>query len=209
MQIIPAVLTDNKPDLIEKIKSLAEIFNLVQIDIMDGVFVDNKSVSLSDIDALPDLLFEIHLMVKNPVEYLADCERIGAKRVFVHIESVDDMQELLARSVLYDFSLGLAVNPQTPLTKIFPFVPDIDWVLILGVEPGRQGQEFIGSTLDKVATLKKYYPSVLVEVDGGVKPDNIAAIKNSGADAVAVGSFIINSSNKGKAYQQLLSALNN
>ncbi len=209
MQIIPAVLTGDKFDLHKKIKALSGIFDLVQLDIMDGVFVENKSVSLSDIDFTFDLSLEVHLMVDNPIKYFSDCERIGAKRVFVHIEAIDDMQEVLAKSVLYNFSLGLAVNPGTSLDEIFPFVSEVDWVLILGVEPGRQGQKFISGTLDKIKTLKKYYPSVLVEVDGGVKPDNILAIKDSGADAVAVGSFIINASDKSQAYQQLLSALNN
>ncbi len=203
MEIIPAILTNNQDELIFKLAAVEKFARSVQLDIMDGQFVPQTSVDLTKLNLTTTLSLEVHLMVADPHRYLAACQTLAAVRVFVHLEAVANIDNFLEGSLLYNFEIGLAVSPQTPVDQVFPYLAQVERVLLLGVEPGRQGQEFIASTLDKITLFKKYYPYVWLEVDGGVKDSNIKDIKERGADAVAVGSFIMQADDMAAAYAQL------
>ncbi len=203
MEIIPAILTDNQDELVAKLAAVEKFARSAQLDIMDGQFVPQTSVDLTKLNLATALSLEVHLMVAEPHRYLAACQTLAASRVFVHLEAVANIDNFLERSLLYNFEIGLAVNPQTPIDQVFPYLAQVERVLLLAVEPGRQGQEFIASTLDKITLFKKYYPHVWLEIDGGVKDSNIKDIKERGADAVAVGSFIMQADDMAAAYAQL------
>jgi ribulose-phosphate 3-epimerase len=202
--IIPAILTQNIEEVQQKLDALFGIAPWVQIDFMDGEFVDNDSINVTDISLLEtSLQLEAHLMVKAPEFYFEDLERVGFERVIFHYEAVDDCREVCELMKAYSFERGIAINPETEPEEIEPFVDEIDLVLILGVNPGFGGQDFIPETLQKIKKTKELYPTKYISVDGGVDEKNIKQIIEHGADMVAVGSGLFKEENIAAQYVKL------
>lgn len=154
-KIIPVILTNNLEDLKNKSKQLKGLTDWVQIDIMDGKFVKNISIKLRDLLKIRTRFnLEAHLMVLNPEKYLADCRKVGIKRVLFHFEATDQPLIVLEKIKRMGFEAGLALNPETPIKKIKPYLNKLDVVLILGVHPGFSGQMFIFSTFDRIRQLR-------------------------------------------------------
>lgn len=191
-EIIPALLSN---DILEVKNTLAKIEWLVdwaQIDIMDNKFVPNISITVKDLIGIKtNLKLEAHLMIFNPEKVFQDCKNAQIKRVFFHFEAVDDVESVLGRMRGYGFEKGIAINPETPVGKIEPYLDKIDLVLFLSVHPGFQGQEFIESVLNKVAELKKISPATKIEIDGGINVDNIKKVSDAGVDYIVAGSAIL------------------
>lgn len=189
-KIIPAILTNNISALKKKLKKIREVFNSVHIDIVDGKFAKNVSIGLDDLKKIkfPKNL-EIHLMVLNPEKYFQKCKEIGAKRVFFHVEAVDNPLGILKKMKNLSLKKGLALNPKTKIEKIKPYLKFIDALLILGVKPGFQGQKFNQKVLPKIKKLKKI-SKIKVGLDGGVNDKNIKKILKTEADFLVVGSFL-------------------
>lgn len=214
-QIIPALITSDDSfsndfeELKEKFKKLQpfldEFGNWVQIDITDGKFVPTKTV----ID-LEDLRYftkranvEFHLMIDKPEEVIGEWVRLGPKRVIVHIEAVVDMEKLLTICRENSIEIGLALNPETPNTMIEPWINSVDLILFLGVHPGKGGQEFIPEVLEKIKSLRQSSPDVKIEIDGGVRKENIEELKNAGVNIFVVGSGILKSPDVKKTIKEL------
>lgn len=190
-KVVPAILTGDPAELKEKLTLLKDHTNWIQIDIMDGKFVPNASVSLFELgEAYKYFNLEFHLMVEEPEKYFKDCDEVGAKRVIFHYEAASNIQEVLEKAKGHQFHIGVALNPATPAERITPHVQDIDSLLLLSVNPGFQGQEFIPSVLEKARKIKKISPELLVGVDGGIGAGNLPAVFEAGADYAAVGSGI-------------------
>lgn len=208
--IIPAILTNDLSDMESKLKKLQGLTNWVQIDIADGKFVNNTSVTLEDIskiDCIRDFFLEAHLMVKNPEIYFLACRAIKIKRVIFHYEAVDNFKKVLSEAEKFNFQKGIALNPKTPIEKIKPYVSKLDAILLMSVTPGFQGQKFIYKVLEKIKALKKIAPQVKIEVDGGVNLSNIKMISNAGADYIAVGSNLFESKNIKERLKKLQSKI--
>ncbi len=208
-QIIPAILTDHKQELREQLERLSGLTDWLSIDIADGVFVDSVTLTPADLAEfnIPFKL-ELHLMVNNPQSYFLACNKLGAKRVIFHVEADGDVRQLLGQIKLYDFEVGLALNPHTELKAVAPFVEEVDAILLLAVWPGRQGQEFIPETIERIKRLKVIAPHVKIEVDGGVNRNNIKEVAAAGADILIVGSAIVGQSDYRQAIQSLESSIN-
>ncbi|OHA62209.1 MAG: hypothetical protein A3E07_01685 [Candidatus Wildermuthbacteria bacterium RIFCSPHIGHO2_12_FULL_45_9] len=192
-KIIPAILTDDIEDLKNKLTLLENHATWVQIDIMDGKFVPNTSVNVAALEVAYEFFsLEIHLMVANPETYFQDCMAIGAKRVIIHSEAAENLGSALAHMKPHAFQKGVAINPQTDVSVLFPYLEYLDSVLILAVTPGFQGQKFLPEVLEKVRKLKELAPDLIVGVDGGVNESNITQVFQAGADYVAVGSALFN-----------------
>lgn len=192
-KLIPAILTDSLDELKAKLDRLAGLTDWVQIDIMDGLFVPQTSISLEQLASLKaDFSFDIHLMVNNPEGYIGGCRQANAKRVIFQLEGVRDPESLLDQLAGLPFETGIALRPQTPLGAVEPYLDRIDTVLLLSVEPGKQGQTFIPETFEKIARLRQIAPQITIEVDGGVNAENIGAVASAGADRIVVGSAIMN-----------------
>jgi len=190
-KIIPAILTNDPEDLRAKLEILKGHTEWVQIDIMDGKFVENTSVSILALEqACKDFQVEIHLMVMKPGQYLADCAAIGAKRVLFHFEGSEQPKTVLRKMGKYPFEKGIAASPPTHVSELEYYVGEADSILILGVNPGFQGQEFISSMLEKIKEVRNYSSEILIGVDGGVKEENIHEIFMARVDYVVVGSGI-------------------
>jgi len=208
-KVIPAILTADSADLAKKLEMLRELCKWVQIDIMDGKFVQNVSVNLFELGEVSQFFdLEIHLMVEHPEKYLEDCKAIGARRVIFHVEASENPARVLEDMEKYDFQKGIALNPSTPAEDVSRLVSRLDSILLLTVNPGFQGQEFIASALQKIEHLRdlpvgRQGSSILIGVDGGVREENIRKVFKAGADYVAVGSGIWKTENPAASFKEL------
>jgi ribulose-phosphate 3-epimerase len=204
IRVVPAILTDN-PTTLEKLVRQAESFtDFAQFDIMDGKFVPSHSVTCDQIAAVrTKLKWEVHLMVLNPEEFLADFKKAGAKKIIFHLEATRTPLDVIHRIKKLDMKVGLAVNPETPIAAFAPLVKEIDSVLFLSVNPGFYGAKFIPEVLDKILVFRKAYPKTEIGIDGGVKADNIAQIARTGVNVIYVGSAISLQPDPAASYRQL------
>ena len=195
MQVYPSILVQNFEEFETKINLVRSLVNTIHLDIMDGVFVNNKTIY--DVDKINSfdwgVDYELHLMIKEKeIEKWFDT---GAKRIIFHYEAIKNEQRKMNNIKIIrkkEKEVGIAVNPETDIRSIFPFLDILDLVLIMSVNPGDSGQKFILETLEKVKKLRKKNFKGIIEIDGGVNESNIRAIANAGVDAVSVASAIWN-----------------
>ena len=189
--VVPSVLTNDPEDLERKIRILERLVEVIQIDIMDGEFVPNTSVDVEDVQRVnPRKPMEVHLMVKHPMDYVKPFADIGACRIIFHIESDDDAADVIKEIRRLNMEPGIALNPPTPIEEIEPFLDSVGLVLVMGVNPGFQGQEFVPEVLSKVQAVKQIRPELIVEVDGGVNPETGPALVEADVDILNVGSYL-------------------
>lgn len=193
--IIPAILEDNIDSFNQKIAAVLQIPNLerIQIDISDGEFTPKKTVQFSEMDVLnPAYFWEAHLMVNKPRDYFFDAKLAGINSVIVHFESLDkkDIAKLVQDIKDLRLGFGLGITLATDIEDILPYAQEFEQILILGVNPGFQGQEIDPAIFDKVKKLKSELKNVKIEVDGGVKVQNALQLANVGADMLVVGSAV-------------------
>lgn len=188
MEIIPAILERDLMSVLNKIEIARSLgVKTVQLDVMDGIFVNNQSYGVPDHHlASCRMDLEIHLMVDDPLAQMARWRRLrNVKRVIIHREAVSE--KLLRRR----FFLSLALNPDTPLATIGEHLDRMNHVLIMGVQPGWSGQEFHYSVLRKIASLKRMtYRKFTIGVDGGVNRKTAPLLKAAGVDILNVASFL-------------------
>jgi ribulose-phosphate 3-epimerase len=204
IRIVPAILTDD-PSALEKLVRQAESFtDFAQIDIMDGKFVPSNSVTCKQVAAVKiKLTWEAHLMVLHPESCLADFHRAGAEKIVFHYEAAPEPEKIIRQIRKLGIKVGLAVNPETPITALAPLVKKVDSVLFLAVHPGFYGAAFIPEVLDKITAFRKAYPEMEIGIDGGVKEDNIAKIARSGVDVICIGSALFRQPQPAEAYRRL------
>jgi len=190
-KIIPAILTNNLSDFQKKLKKVKNLSSWLQIDISDGKFTPNKTLDLEELLSLKfKQNLELHLMVFEPENYFKTAEKLKAKRVIIHFEAVKkNINDFFSKE--YPFTLGLALNPETGVEKIFPYLSKANFILILGVTPGAQGQKFQEQVLEKIKKIKKLSPNIIVEVDGGINGKTIQKVNQAGADIFVAGSAIL------------------
>jgi Pentose-5-phosphate-3-epimerase len=201
--IIPAILTDNFSDFQQKLKKVESLSSWLQIDVSDGRFTPNKTLSLNDLLPLKfKQNLELHLMVFEPEKYFLTAEKLKVKRVIVHYEAVEkNIDEIFSKK--YPFNLGLALNPTTSEEKIFPYLSKVNFILILGVTPGAQGQKFQEPVLEKIKKIKTFSPKTIIEVDGGINETTIQKVNQAGADIFVVGSAILKTKEPKKMIENL------
>jgi len=192
-KIIPAILVPTFDQFKIQINRLAGLFELVQIDVMDGEFVPNKSFEeiekITEIKKLPDL--ELHLMVKHPMAELEKWAEIkNIKKIIFHIESDENPSQTINFARGKCWQTGIAINPETTIKKIMPYLPMVNEVLFLTVNPGKQGSPFLPEVGEKIKEFAKLDPRPLIAVDGGINESNIAEVKSWGAEIFCVGSYL-------------------
>jgi ribulose-phosphate 3-epimerase len=210
--IVPAILTSNFNEFKEQIARVSPFFSLVQIDVMDGEFVANKSFEeidrINEIPNLPDL--ELHFMVKHPLEELKKWESVkNIRKIIFQIESADDPLQTLGAISGRCSQGGIAVNPETPLKAVEPYLDRTNEILFMTVHPGKQGAEFLPEVGKKIRDLSARPNRPLIAVDGGITAKNIAEVGSWGVDIFCVGSASTMSNNIETALSGLQAALNN
>lgn len=196
VQIIPAILATDEAQYRQDITKLNQTSSFegswVHIDFTDNIFVQNKTISPEVVNKFPTNLHkEAHLMVSHPKQWIDKLVQAGFARIIFHIESEDDAGDVIDKIKQKGLEAGLAINNETPIEKIEPFVSKIDVILIMTIVPGFQGQPFIPEALNKVANIKSKNWPVKVGVDGHVNNETIGQIVRSGADYVDVGSYLL------------------
>jgi ribulose-phosphate 3-epimerase len=192
-KIIPTILTNSPQEAMDKLASLEGLIDKVQIDIIDGVFANNRTI---DPEALLDLegtyKFDFHLMVKNPIDWVEKVSRVGANAIISQIEMMDDQFEYMGKVQEVGALVGIALDLDTPIEKINPEVlGSIDYLLLMGVKAGFGGQPFEEKVLDKIAKADKIRKdeglTFVIGVDGGIDQTNYKKIFGAGADELAIG----------------------
>jgi ribulose-phosphate 3-epimerase len=205
IQTVPAILTDDPKALETMVRQTETFTSYAQFDIMDGQFVPSRSVTCEHIARLKTKLnWEAHLMVLHPETCLEDFQRAGAQKIVFHYEATSSPQAVISAVRNLGIGVGLAVNPETPISAITPLVNELDSVLFLSVNPGYYGSKFIPEVLDKIAEFRRTQPDLETGIDGGIKEGNIAQIARSGVDVICVGSAILQQPQPGESFRRLL-----
>lgn len=205
VDIIPAILTDNITELTEKVKRVNEVSYMeevsvrkIQIDIIDGVFVDNKTIDPANIVGLDtDLGIDFHLMVKEPINWVEKCANAGADRIIGQIEMMGSQVDFVGKVQETGLYVGLAVDLETPISKLDPVIlSNVDVVLLMAVKAGWGGQKFDKGVLGKIKELDEIRARdktpFKICVDGGETTDVIDDTHYAGADEVVIGQRLFN-----------------
>jgi len=206
-EIIPTILVKKFSEVKERIKAVEKYVNWVQLDIMDGIFVNNETWNRpQDLKKIKTKIkLEAHLMVEKPEEVIEDWLKV-VDRIIVHFESkISDLAGLIKKIHNSGKQIGLAINPETHFSVVEPFLQDLDLVLFMTVQPGQGGQEFQGWVLDKVRALHNMWPGGNIEIDGGMNPETVKRAIEAGVNLICAGSYIFKSKNINKAINELKS----
>jgi len=198
IKISASILSADYTKLGEEIKAIERAsIPYIHIDVMDGHFVPNISIGIPTVESIrsvTDLILDVHLMISNPEKYIEKFAQAGADIINFHLEATDSPLKIIEQIRKTGKKCGITINPDTPVEKLFGLVDKVDMILIMSVYPGFGGQEFIKSSLDKVKILYKYIQknnlNVDIEIDGGIKRDNLREVLNAGVNIVVVGSAI-------------------
>ncbi len=193
----------NRIESIEKLNNTNS--NYIHIDVMDNIFVPNYQLPINEVNELAKhskKLFDIHLMVENPEEYINNLNFNNIYNISFHIEINKNIKNLIKLIKDKEFNVGLAIKPNTKIELIDKYLDDVDMILIMSVEPGFGGQKFLENTIDRIKYVRNKKPDILIEVDGGINIDTIDKIKYI-TDIAVVGSYITNNDNYQKAINNL------
>lgn len=170
----------------------------IHLDIMDGKFVPNKTMPFSEMKHIGEYTskrLDVHLMVENPSKYIPLYAELNTEYITFHVETMEDIVKNLNMIKEYSIKCGLAIKPDTKVSTLIPYLPYLDMILIMSVEPGMGGQEFIDGTDKKIkeirTLLEEYNIDALINVDGGVNNKTISLCQDS--DMVVAGSYIVKS----------------
>ncbi len=211
IKIAPSILSADFSRLGDEVRAIDVAgADYVHIDVMDGHFVPNITIGPLVVDAVrsvTELPLDVHLMIENPDQYIPDFANAGADIIVVHAEAVRHLHRTVQLIKSLGKKAGVSLNPATSLSALDIILPDLDLVLLMTVNPGYGGQSFIESSLPKIAELRQRINAldlpIELEVDGGVKVDNIEKIAAAGADVFVAGSAVFGADN----YQATISRL--
>ena len=209
MKISTSILNSN--DRLESVKQLNRTeTSYIHIDVMDGKFVKdtqfNKFNEINAINYMTKYPLDIHLMVENPIEYIEQYNDMNIEYITFHIEVEKDINKIISKIKEKGYKVGISIKPNTSIDKLLDYLKDIDLILIMSVEPGKGGQEFIPETTNKIKKIKEIIQNnnydLQIEVDGGINDKTIPLLES--ADIAVVGSYIINSDNYYQTIETLL-----
>ncbi len=209
LKIAPSILSADFARLGEEVAAIDKAgCDYIHIDVMDGHFVPNLTMGPPVIKALrgcSDKPFDVHLMIEPAAPYLADYAGAGADIITVHAEADIHLHRNLQVIRGLGKKAGVSINPSTPAAAVAPVLDDVDLILVMSVNPGFGGQSYISSVTPKIAEIKAMIGDrpIELEVDGGVKPDNVAEVTAAGANVVVAGSAVF----QGSDYAAAIGAL--
>ncbi|MBU0907378.1 MAG: hypothetical protein KKD18_00320 [Nanoarchaeota archaeon] len=209
MKVIPTIFAHNKKEFKKRFEKILPITKNIQIDFMDGKFVESKSIQLRDIPNLKkyNKNFEAHLMCLHPERYLVSLKKKGFKKILFHIKSTDQPGEIVKRIKMLKLKLFIAVNPTTTLNKIKLYTKAADGIMFMGVKPGRESQKFQVNVYQKISQFRKSNKKTIIQVDGGVNLIVAKKLSRLGVKIINTGSYISEAENPMVALMALKKAL--
>ena len=211
IKLAPSILSADFARLLEDVKKVEKAgCEYLHIDVMDGHFVPNITLGPGIVKSLRkdvNMVFDAHLMIENPDNYIKEFADAGCDIIVVHQEACTHFHRTIQNIKSHGIKAGVALNPATPIETIKYVLQDVDMVLLMSVNPGFGGQSYIPVVTEKIKELKALIDEmnldIDIEVDGGVKPSNIAEVVNAGANVIVAGSAIFNAGNIDEAVKSL------
>ena len=196
--IAPSILASDFLNLGRDIEALNRAdCDWVHVDVMDGHFVPEVSFGQPIIRAVKKIAekpLDVHLMICDPLPQIESFVKAGASRITFHLEAADDPGKVIDRIHSFGIPAAVSVKPQTPVESVFPYLPDLEMVLIMTVEPGFGGQPILPDTIEKIRVLSRKKaecaPELLIEADGGINFENASFLSETGVDAFVSGSCL-------------------
>jgi len=197
-KMAPSILAADFSKLGEEIERLEKNgADYVHIDVMDGTFVPNISVGIPVVRSLrkcTNMFFDVHLMINDPIRYVERFAEVGANGITIHVEACEDVEATLDKIIETDAKPALSISPDTPAEAVIPYLNKVKMVLIMSVYPGYGGQSFIEATLEKARILRAYINDnnldVDIEMDGGIKLDNVEKVVEAGVNVIVAGTGV-------------------
>ena len=210
MKISPSLLA---ADFARLDRELAKIeaggADWLHLDVMDGVFVPNISFGLPVIQSLRPvsrLTFDVHLMIQNPIRYVEAFQKAGADYLTFHLESEGDPGKTIEAIHRAGMKAGISIKPGTPVERLLPYLPGLELVLIMSVEPGFGVKRVMPERMEKIAAVRAAAPDIHISVDGGINGETGALCRKAGADVLVAGSYVFGAENPAAAIARLKGA---
>lgn len=209
IEIIPAILAKSSEEFESMVRAIEPYADLVHIDIADGDFVPNKTISIVNelVRIKTDLKFEAHLMVRSPEKIIEEWLNTKVIRYLIHIESTENFKNLINIIKNRGREFAVVLNPKTDYKKLEEYLDKIDLIQFMTVDPGFYGSPFLEGVLNKVKEFHFKYPRKIIQLDGGINPKTIKLIGSIGVSKVVVGSFIFKSQNIKEALEELKNSI--
>lgn len=209
--IAPSLLSADFTKMGDEVKEIEAVgTRVLHIDIMDGHFVPNLTFGYSMVKALRPLsgmVFDVHLMISHPLDYIENFAKAGSDVITVHTECDDDLDKCIALIHACGKKAGLSIKPNTPPEALFPYLDKLEHILVMTVEPGFGGQSMIPECLDKIAVIKAECTrrglEIPVMIDGGVNESNVQTAAQAGADMMVAGNAVFGAKDRAAAFQAL------
>lgn len=206
IKISPSLLAADFGELRKQVEMIEQGgAEMLHLDIMDGHFVPNITFGVDVLHALREtssLVFDAHLMVQKPTQFVEVFAGAGADIITVHAEA-EDAYEAIKLIKSLGKRAGIAIKPETPVDSIKNILPEVDMVLVMSVNPGFTGQKFIPSVVPKIEVLRKMMPQLDIGVDGGINLETAWLVKKAGANVIVAGAAVFRAENPGKAIEAL------